>query len=94
MYFFFVSGEMALKKTGSTKSLPAAKDTKSDQALEDLSSTLSKLTLNRRSPHSCRRLDPAEGKSPPPPSPTPTREPASLGTKSRSSTTSRSLKHK
>ena len=89
----FISGELALKKTGSTKSLPAGKETKSDQTLEDLSSTLSKLTLSRRSPHSCRRLDPAEGKSGPAPPPT-IREPTSVGTKSRSSATSRSLKHK
>ena len=82
-----ISGELALKKTGSTKSLSAAKETKQDPTLEDLREPVSRLTLSRRSPQSCRKLDPADGRSSP-------SSQTLFGTKSRRSVTSRSLKHK
>ena len=78
-----------MKKTGSTKSLSAAKDTKPDPTLEDLREPVSRLTLSRRSPQSCRKLDPDVRSSP-----STGTEQTGFGTKSRSSLTSRSLKHK
>ena len=82
------TGELALKKTGSTKSLSAAKETKTDPTLEDLREPVSRLTLSMRSPQTCRKLDPADGRS------SPSNHQTCFGTKSRRSVTSRSLKHK